>query len=315
MNRYLLLFITILGSSILGGFNLVQIPDKSTSSTRIDLAGNGSINENIPDISWFEIQLKNDTTLFAAFRNLRFAAYAFSNELVFSAKKGSMPGVYKSINSQSYIDSCRGMKVEHELINRNFYKEGNKHIYQTAKMYDSLFYTNQAVCGEQRNKPMIPDYPGKSRKDHYTDQLKVLVFRPGIETDLPFIGSKTAVFSQDLRQSYDFLREEIIFQGIPAFRFIARPKKQLSIKSKKKLAIQHLVTVLDKKNQQVLFRDYHIKMNNWIFDCDIKMQVEIQKINKTYYPKYIKYEGYWDIIGIEEERGMFEISFYDFNLI
>lgn len=309
-DRQNLLFITII-SSIFALLPIQADPMKEQVFLQVD--SSAKMGEENLDLDDFEEILTTDTSLFKAFQNLRFADYSFSNVLIFHKEDHKEPGVYNSINHQSYIDSCRSMDVVEEVLNRNFYKSKGNHRFQTAKLYDSLFYTHAVVCREEPNKPMIQQLKNKSRIDHYTDQLKVLVFRPGTQTDLPFIGAKTAIFSEDLKDYYTFELKSIFYKGRPAYAFKASPKSYLTAKQKNKLAIQNLVTYLDKDSQQVLFRQYHVKMSNWIFDCDIKMQIDVQQIEDRFYPQRIQYDGHWDIIGVEEEKGKFEVSFFDFR--
>jgi hypothetical protein len=310
LDRQLLLFITIISSFL----SLLEVDQPATCEARGDRHEiSGVCASDLMSLERFEEVLTKDTSLFKAFQNLRFADYTFTNTLIFHKDDHQAPGVYNSINHQRYRDSCRSMSVEQELRNQNFFLRGGKHRFKTAKLYDSLFYTHHVVCHEEQDKPMIPYQENKSRLDHYTDQLKVLVFRPGTRTDLPFLGPKTAIFTDDLRPYYEFHLKEEVFKNRPVYVFKARPKSHLTTRQKNKLAIQNLETYLDRETHQVLFRKYHVKMNNWIFDCDVKMQIDIQEHMGKYYPKKIQYDGHWDVIGIEEEKGKFEISFYDFK--
>jgi hypothetical protein len=271
-------------------------------------AGSGTMN-----LARMESVLQADTTLFRAFRNLRFAGYRFTNELVFTGSDGEKPGIYHSVNRQYYRDSCRSMEIEKEWINDNFYSGNHKHRFWTARLYDSLFYTSTLTCGEPWFMPMIPDDPDKSLMDRYTDQLKIVVFRPGMETDLPFIGSKTAIFSDELRDYYRFEVGSGEHLGRTVHLFRATPRPQLTKKQMDQLAIQYLETGLDRDNLQVLYRKYHVKMSNWLFECDIRTTIDVQLRNGRYFPTRISYDGYWDIIGLDGERGRFEIVFSEFS--
>lgn len=306
--KYLLLFITIL----LSINDYLFTPESHMTNTGMKKKS-VFVETGGMSLSKMEMILQKDTSLFQAFRNLRFAQYQFSNELVFSKSKKEEPGVYHSINQQYYQDSCRYMQVENELMNRNFYTHRDKHRFWTARLYDSLFYTSTIICGEPRYLPMIVENNHKSRVDHYTDELKVLIFRPGMETDLPFIGNKTAIFTKEYRKYYDFEIRNSQYNGRPVYVFKAVPKAYLTQKQLDNLAIRHLETYLDQEHHQVLFRKYHVKMSNWLFDCDIHMQIDMHEHKGFYFPSKISYDGFWDIIGLEGERGRFNISFYNFK--
>ena len=303
MNK-IVLFITILVNLL--DFQKIHSVDRDT---RPDVPFSGKSER--PMVRDVEKWIQRDTTFFTTFRNLRFSGYLFENTLYFKGKKNGKEAVYRSLNKQVYRDSCRYMQIVKEYENRNFYSGKGKHEFQTAKLYDSLFYTHSIVCYEPRNIPMIP--PGKkSRLAHLTDQLKILIFNPGSPTDVPYFGPKTHIFGDEYRRYYDFSLNSCTYKGQKGcLVFEAIPKKGLDLKAENKLAVKRLKTVFDPANRQVLQRTYHVSMKSWLFDCDIRMQVETQKIGKKYYPESIRYSGFWEVAGMNREEGHFTIRFFD----
>ena len=148
--------------------------------------------------------VQKDESFFKAFHNLRFQAHVSDNKVeVFSRKRRIKAANYHQ-TKQVMEGNCRSMVYLDEKIIGNYFKnkKQRKHRYYTAKMHDQVFLTEGKVCGEP-NSPSIDNQKLSGIQKHI-NELKKLIFQPGKEVDVPFIGYKTAIFKQKMLKYYDF---------------------------------------------------------------------------------------------------------------
>src|SRR5688572_16985179 len=75
-------------------------------------------NFNVPA---FIDYVKNDTTFYKAFRNLRVLSFTSFNHIQMLDKKGSTEATLDSKTRQTYANGCRTMEVLQEKTTGNFY--------------------------------------------------------------------------------------------------------------------------------------------------------------------------------------------------
>ena len=246
-----------------------------------------------------------DESFFSAFHNLRFQAYYSDNNIQLFNRKGKEQAIYESRIHQEVVGDCRTMKILTEEIAGNFFKnkKKRKHRYYTARMHESIFYTNGKVC-DDRNGPGISEASLSGVAKH-VNELKKLIFQPGREVEVPLIGGKTAIFKKDMLQYYQFsIKQDAYKDGTDAYIFTAVAKPNYK---PHKTIIKYLETWFDKKSFQVLGRNYHLQYSG-IVDFDVKMKVELQQLEGKYIPKYVQYDGDWKVPLQKRERATFSIS-------
>ena len=71
-------------------------------------------------------------------------------------------------------------------------------------------------------------------------------------------------------------------------------------------------TYFDKETFQVVARRYRLQYSGLAFDFDVEMEIELQQVERNgqpeYLPRYISYNGWWDIPFQKPERGRFELK-------
>ena len=100
------------------------------------------------DVPGFIHRVKNDSSFYKAFRNLRILGFTSLNDIRMLDKKGSMKASLKSRTRQLHSQGCRTMDVLEEEITGDMYDDARNFNYYTAQMYASLFFTKGKVCGE-----------------------------------------------------------------------------------------------------------------------------------------------------------------------
>lgn len=246
-----------------------------------------------------------DESFFSAFHNLRFQEYYSDNDIQLFNRKGKTKAAYQSRIHQEVEGNCRTMKVLAEEVVGNFFKNKKKrqHRYYTARMHESIFYTNGKVC-DNRNEAGISEESLSGIAKHI-NELKKLIFQPGREVQVPLIGGKTAIFKKEMLAYYQFsIKQDTYENGADAYIFTAVAKPNYK---PHKTIIKYLETWFDKDSFQVLGRNYHLQYSG-VVDFDVKMRVELQQLDGLYIPKYIQYDGNWKVPLNKRERAKFTIE-------
>src|SRR5215218_8625935 len=128
----------------------------------------------------FLSRIKNDTTFYKAFRNLRILNFSSSNDILIYNKKGNVRASLHSVTTQNHANGCRTTVINEEHTTGDFYDKRGNYNYTTAAMYASLFFTKGKVCGETNIvKGSSFSVSNKSGMEKHKEQLKQLFFNPG----------------------------------------------------------------------------------------------------------------------------------------
>ncbi len=154
-----------------------------------------------------------------------------------------------------------------------------------------------------------------STNEGYKDKLKTLIFNPGRPVKgVPFIGSKTEIFTANMRQYYDYgFTSGTYLDSIPVYRFKVSVKPDLSKWTKDGIMIKELVTIFDKRNFNILGRYVDMKYSNMLFDFDVQMNIEMGYFGDDKLPTKITYQGNWNIPFKKEERASFLVVHKDYK--
>ncbi len=263
------------------------------------------------DIPDFIRRVEEDTTFYKAFKNLRILSYREKNDIRLFNKKGKVKASLKSITKQQRKNGCRSMKVIKEKTSGNFYKKDSSYNYYTAQLYADLFFTKGKVCGET-NK--INDIDPKTQPSgsiaRHEEQLKQLIFNPGHPIQgIPFVGNKVAIFDDNIAPMYDFSIHSASYDTSDCYVFTAKAKPQF----KDNVVINHLVTYFNKKNMEIVYRDYSLSYHTILFHFDVNMKVSMTHFDELMVPQHIDYDGNWKIIFKKAEKAIFSSNFSQFS--
>ena len=127
---------------------------------------------NIPA---FIERIKNDTSFYKAFRNLRILNFSAINDIRINSGNGEPKATLHSKTKQLSSNNCRKMETLEEQVTGDFYDDNRNYNYYTAQMYASLFFTKDSVCGED-NIVLGREFntENKSGMDKHKEQLKML---------------------------------------------------------------------------------------------------------------------------------------------
>ncbi|WP_461788564.1 hypothetical protein [Pedobacter sp.] len=256
----------------------------------------------------------NDTSFYQAFRNMKKYTFIAENRVYTYDKKNKVDGkIYRKIKHNN--DGPYKMEYLAKEDNGKVYKKNGKYQLYTVEMFDYIFMNAY-------NTDFVPNAAPSNSKEKkggnegYKDKLKTLIFNPGRPIKgIPFIGSKTEIFTANMRQYYDYtFYSGTYLDSIPVYRFKVSVKPDLSSWTKDGIMIKELVTIFDKRNFEILGRYVDMKYSNLLFDFDVQMNIEMSYFDEVKLPTKITYQGNWDYPLKKEERASFLVIHKDYQL-
>ncbi len=267
------------------------------------------------DVNRFIEQVKNDTSFYKAFRNLRILEFTSSNDILLKDKKLKPIARLQSKTKQHREGDCRRTEVVQEKVQGNFYQRDGDFEYYTAALYSSLFFAKGTVCGEN-NIVAGKSFVAQQSKGlaRHKEQLKMLLFNPGKKIPgIPFVGDKVDVFDNQHRSLYDFSIDYVNYRGEPCYLFSIQAKPNLRPGQKDKLVIDKMITWFSTRTMEVLARHYTMSYNAGFYDFSVEIEAELMRYKNWVVPSVLRYVGNWDVPFRDRERGVFTATLYDFN--
>ena len=261
-------------------------------------------------------QIKEDTTFYKAFKNLRILGFSSFNDIQMKDKKGVVIASLSSKTRQNRINGCRTMDVLEEKVTGDFYDRSGDYNYMTPELYASLFFTKGTICGETNivagKKRSVA---GKKGMEKHKEQLKMLFFNPGKKIGgIPFIGDKLDLYDETAHKYYDYRLDIEEYKGELCYVFSIMPKADLGFIKNDRIVVDQMVTWFNMKTMSVLARNYALSYKAGVYDFDVSMEVEMTNLgNNLIVPKTLRYKGNWDVIFKKRERAIFTATLFDFK--
>lgn len=265
-------------------------------------------NLNIPG---FINKIKADTSYYKAFKNLRILGFTAINDIRMNDRHGDLKASLFSKTKQVRQNNCRTMQVLSEESSGDFYTDDHEYNYYTAQMYASLFFTSGSVCGETNIVGNTEfSTAGKSGMEKHKEQLKMLFFNPGKRIKgLPFMSNKTAIYDDDMADSYNMDIDMDIYNKTSCYVFTqkVKPGREGSV------VVDEMVTWFDDVTFDVVARKYSLSYDAGVYDFKVEMEVQMTKFGELTVPSLIRYIGNWKAITKKRERGVFTATLSDFQ--
>lgn len=216
------------------------------------------------DVSAFIDRVKNDTTFYKAFRNLRIIGYTALNDIRMLDENGNNLASLRSKTKQIRTRNCRKMETLNEAVTGNMYDDEGNFNYYTARMYAGLFFTKDSVCGETNIvKGSEFSTNGLSGMDKHKEQLKMLFFNPGKKINgLPFISNKTPIFDESMADKYDMSIDVKEYNSISCYVFTVKVKKG----KESSVVINEMTTWFNEKTFEIVARNYLLSYDAGVYD-------------------------------------------------
>lgn len=254
------------------------------------------------------IQLvREDTSFYLAFRNLRRANYTSENQIKFYNSKLKLKASYDSQIRQYAWGNCRSMEVLREHVFGKLYDRKQNYKFYTAIMFDYLFFTHDTVCIDFWKKVKPEDM---SHIEKHKQQLKTALFNPGqVVENIPLAGKKMAIFSADNSKYYDYkIRSTTYKDSIECYVFEVR-QSDSSWVDDNDAVVKHLSTYFNKKDFKIVARNYHLAFRSVLFDFDVTIDIRLRSLGEHLIVEYLSYDGFFDIPLRKPEIARFEVDF------
>ena len=259
--------------------------------------------------------IKNDTTFYKAFKNLRVLGFTSLNDIRMKDKKNIIIATLESKTRQNTINGCRTMDVLEEKSSGDIYDKKQQWNYYTAELYAGLFFTQGKVCGETNIVAGIErTVQDKKGLDKRKEQLKTMFFNPGKKVPgIPFIGDKLDIFDGDIAQYYDFAIDMNDYNGQQCYIFSIKNRADLTSSEKDKIVFDNITTWFNSKTMEIVARNYDLSYDAGVYDFNVHMEVQMTKFETYLVPRTLRYTGNWDVAFKKRERGIFTATLFDFK--
>jgi hypothetical protein len=260
-------------------------------------------------------QIKEDTTFYKAFRNLRILGFSSYNDIKMLDKNGTVKASLSSKTRQNHENGCRTMDVLEETVTGDFYDSKHHYNYLTPELYAGLFFTTGKVCGENNIvKGRNLTTSDKSGMEKKKEQLKMLFFNPGKKIPgIPFIGDKLDLYDERAQKYYNYRLDVVEYHGKLAYTFAIEPKENLSALRNDNIVVDEMITWFDMVTLEVMARKYSLSYKAGVYDFDVSMEVDMTKFQGLTVPSILRYKGNWDVIFKKRERAVFTATLFDFK--
>lgn len=269
-------------------------------------------NLNVPA---FIDRVKNDTSFYKAFKNLKILGYTALNDVRMLDKKGVARASLQGRTKQIAFNGCRHTIVEQQQVTGDMLDKSGAWNYYTMEMYAGLFWVRDTICGENNivGDPTF-NIKNKSGTAKHKEQLKMLFFNPGKRIPgLPFIGNKLALFDDDMSQYYDYVIDMDQFNGEWCYVFEVKARDDLSGRQKDDIVINKMTTWFNQETMDIVLRKYDLSYSAGVYDFDVQIEAELTRFGEYLVPKVLRYNGNWDVVFKKRERGVFTATLFDFK--
>lgn len=258
-------------------------------------------------------QVRTDTTYYKAFQNLRYYGHKSIGNVEVYNRKSKEKGTMDRLGSHHLNNGWHWVVIEEEQTTGKIKNKKGEYRYYTVEMFDNAFYPSDSLrannsVGDYR-KPMTYD----SKKQKHKNDIKIMMFNPGAEiSDIPIVGKKMAIFDDHMVPYYDYKIWQYDYKGnIPCYAFTCKAKPEFAAD---KTVIKDLTSYFNIETMEVMKREYHMKYKSLLFEFDVKIDVDLEKIGDALVPVLITYSGFWDVSMKKPEYINFRVKCSDYQI-
>ena len=300
---FLMILIVLFANAQTTGDSTIDVGNK------IITLSNFVINNKL-NVPAFIEKVKKDSSFYKAFKNLRIINFTAINDIRMNNKNGALDASLHSRTEQTIKNGCRTMKVLEEKSTGDMYNDLKEFNYYTANMYASIFFTKGTICGEDNivNGTAFST-EGKSGMEKHKEQLKMLFFNPGKRINgLPFMSNKTAIYDDELADSYDMNIDWERYNNTNCYVF----KQKVKPNRKGSVVVDEMNTWFNDSTFEVMARNYSLSYDAGVYDFKVNMEIQMTTVGNLIVPAVIRYTGNWKAIFKKRERGIFTATLSDF---
>lgn len=282
--------------------------DKVVKSVQLDEIVIKASNEGRFDKEDFINKVREDTSFYQAFKNLRLYNYNYRGKLIVKDKGGGDKAELERLAKQHVKNGFRWVEILDEKKRGKLYNRDGEFRYFTAAMFHYVFFPPDTARVETAGEETM----GTGMQQRFYQKLKYLMFNPGSKIEgVPFVGHRLAVFEEGLRPYYDYL---ISYGECPSggdcYIFTSKVKDEAEEESKP--VIRELISYFDVSSGRIMHRSYRMNLASLLYDFDVMMEVSLKSYKETTVPVSVRYGGWWNIPFKKAEYVDFELEFYDY---
>lgn len=257
--------------------------------------------------------VQDDKTFYVAFRNFRAATCVLETSMELFSRKGEVVAHYSSEVNQHVEDGCVFQETVSSSSSANFFRRKGRDRFYTYTLFDRLFLMHDTVCDVKTNYADV-SFDGRGKEGHVAE-LKKLIFLPGSRSNVPFIGKKTAIFSEEMIDKYDFfIRRELYQDSIECYIFEASLKPRFAGEKDNRTVIKKLTTFFSTSDFQVISRQLVLAQYGSLYQFDVRMDLKLHRHGDHYLPAVVSYSGFWNIPTKKRETATFVVRFSNASL-
>jgi len=263
------------------------------------------------DVDDFITQVVEDTSFYQAFLNLKYFPHDIRGAMVvYDKDETEYATLQRKARQFLSTDEIKWVEITFEKSNGRIRKKNGKWRYLTAEVYDDVFFpthkhrvNNEMVRKEQ-------ELVSGSKIEKHKAQLKKMLFNPGQPIDnVPFIGDKLAIFSEEMVPYYDFSIFLYDYKdSIPCIAFSSFVKKGME----DEVVIRDMTSYFHRDTQEVIGREYRLAHKTILFDFDIEIEVENTYEGDWLVPQKVSYDGAWDVPFKKPEIISFQMECFNY---
>ena len=250
--------------------------------------------------------IKDDTTFYQAFKNLRYYPHKALGDLWVYNKREKEKAIEK-ISVTQHLDKPYMWQDRKTIYSSGKLRtKKGKYRFTTAEIYYDIFFPSDTILVATEISTLKEESVRNNKKSKYIHDLKLMLFNPGEDiSGVPIVGKKMSIFDNDMIEYYDYKVSIINFNGTECYQFscVAKPEHK-----EYKTVIKYLTTVFEKETMAVLNRQYSMQYKSILFQFDVKINVRNEMANGIIIPLSISYTGYWDIPFKTQEKIAFTIT-------
>jgi len=250
--------------------------------------------------------VKQDSTFYMGFKHLRFYPHDYTSELYIFNKKGKTIAILKKKGSH-YSDGEKAWIVNDSVFHDGkIFKRNGEYKYYTPEAFDEVFFPKDTISVSLKISNDKDQNESQNMRDAKT--VGFSIGTDGVEQSKGGVSKKLAIFDVEMQKYYDYIIGETIYKDRACYTFSIKVKENLSAKDKKKALIRKIVSYFDKKNFNVIYREYKFIYSHLFIDLDIDIIVYMDYVNGKHVPVDIYYEGFWDVMFFKPERAEFRLK-------
>lgn len=263
------------------------------------------------EVDDFITQVIEDTSFYQAFLNLKYFPHDIRGAMVvYDKDETEYATLQRKARQYLSTEEVKWVDITFERTNGRIKKKNGQWRYLTAEVYDDVFFPTHKHKVNNKMEQKEQELVTGSKIEKHKAQLKKMLFNPGQPIEnVPFIGDKLAIFSEEMVPFYDFSIFLFDYRDtIPCIAFSSFAKEGME----DEVVIRDMTSYFHRDTREVIAREYRLAHRTLLFDFDIEIKVENMYQGSWLVPRKVSYDGAWDVPFKKPEIISFQMECFDY---